>query len=291
LISESFVKKFGLKTNNHPKPYPLGWLKEKSQIHVTKQCRLKFSITSNYIDEVDLDMISLDICGIVLGSPYLYDRDVLFYRKEHMYHLIKDGIKYIVRAHKTQNHLNKINANQMKHLISSSKRYILMSIKEQHKDLKDTCSGCEIQYEGNLVNKIDSFQDLVKKPKHVLHNKEISHEMQLIFDASNNGMCHKSVVECKEIKKQFSWMEFMRHSSSPYISPIILAHKQNGTWGMCVNFKVDSCKQKNFSALIDQKQPYEVKTDAKGDVMETVIHIDYQLLQYFQSYTKLQQSH
>ena len=39
LISESLVKQLVLKTNNHPKSYPLGWLKEKSQIHVTKQCR------------------------------------------------------------------------------------------------------------------------------------------------------------------------------------------------------------------------------------------------------------
>ena len=106
---------------------------------------VKFAITSNYIDEVDLDVIPLDICGIVLGSPYLYDHDVVFYRKEHMYHLKRYGIKYIVQAHKTQDHLNLINANQMKCLISSSKRYILMSIKEQHKDLKDTCSGCEFQ--------------------------------------------------------------------------------------------------------------------------------------------------
>ena len=81
LSYESLVKQLGLKTHNHPKPYPLGWLKEQSQIHVTKQCRLKFAITSNYIDEVDLDVIPLDICGIVLGSLYLYDGDAIFYRK------------------------------------------------------------------------------------------------------------------------------------------------------------------------------------------------------------------
>ena len=65
-------------------------------------------------------MIPLDICGIVLGSPYLYDHDAIFYRKEHKSHLKKYGIGYIVRAHKTKNHLDLINANQMKRLISSS---------------------------------------------------------------------------------------------------------------------------------------------------------------------------
>ena len=100
-----------MKTHNDPKPYPLGWLKEQSQIHVTKQCWFKFAITSNYIDEVELDVILLDICGIILVSPYLYDRDAIFYRKEHVYHLNKDGIKYIIRAHKIKDHLNLINAN------------------------------------------------------------------------------------------------------------------------------------------------------------------------------------
>ena len=58
-------------------------------------------------------MVPVDICGVVLGSPYLYDRDALFYKREHIYHLKKDGVEFIVRAHRNKNHLN-INANQMK---------------------------------------------------------------------------------------------------------------------------------------------------------------------------------
>ena len=87
--------------------------------------------------------------------------------------------------------------------------------------------------------------------------------------------------------------EFMRPSSSPYGSPIDLVPKKNGTWGMCVDFKVfDSLKQKNFTSLLDHKQPFEVKTDASGNTMgkEIVIHIDHHQLQYLQSHTKLQQS-
>ena len=61
---------------------------------------------------------------------------------------------------------------------------------------------------------------------------------------------------------------------------------------MCVDFKVfDSFKKKKFTTLLDHQQPFEVKIDASGYAMEIVIHIDYQLLQYFQSYTKLQQYH
>ena len=74
LISKSIVNKFGLETKSHPNPYPLGWLCDNAKLNVTKQCRVIFSIASKIIDEVDMDVVPLDICGIVLGSSYLYDR-------------------------------------------------------------------------------------------------------------------------------------------------------------------------------------------------------------------------
>jgi hypothetical protein len=74
LIYEALIKKIGLEMKPHVKPYPLGWVCDKETLNVTKQCRVIFAISSKLIDEVDLDFVPLDICGIVLGSPYLYDR-------------------------------------------------------------------------------------------------------------------------------------------------------------------------------------------------------------------------
>jgi hypothetical protein len=82
LISEALVKKMGIETKPHPKPYPLGWVCDKEKLNVTKQCRVIFSIASKLIDEVDLDVVSLDMCGIVLGSPYLYHRKGVFFHHE-----------------------------------------------------------------------------------------------------------------------------------------------------------------------------------------------------------------
>lgn len=73
LISEEVVKKLNLATTPHPKPYLLGWVCNYAQLQVTKQCKLKFTITANFVDEVEVDVVPLDICGLVLGSPYLYN--------------------------------------------------------------------------------------------------------------------------------------------------------------------------------------------------------------------------
>jgi hypothetical protein len=80
LMSEVTIKNLGLETIPHPKPYPLGWVCDDAKLQVTRQCRLKFAIASKLVDEVELGMVLLDICGIILGIPYLYDRNVFFFR-------------------------------------------------------------------------------------------------------------------------------------------------------------------------------------------------------------------
>ena len=91
---------------------------DNAQLHVTRKCKLKFAITANFIDEVELDVVPLDICGIVLGSPYLYDRKVIFHRHENKYHLFKDGLEYIMRAHSKKLNLSLVNVGQMKILVN-----------------------------------------------------------------------------------------------------------------------------------------------------------------------------
>ena len=69
LISDDLVKKLNLKTILPPKPYPFGWICKDTNIHDTRKCILRFAITTNFIDEVELDVVPLDISRIVLGSP------------------------------------------------------------------------------------------------------------------------------------------------------------------------------------------------------------------------------
>ena len=102
LISESLVKKLRLEVKPHLKPYPLGWIHEKLKFNVTKKCKVKFVIDSELVDEVELDVIPLDIYGIVLGIPYLYERKEVLFRHENKYQIKKYGVEYIVRAHKTK---------------------------------------------------------------------------------------------------------------------------------------------------------------------------------------------
>ena len=60
------------------------------QIKVMKQCKIKFVASSYFIDEVELDVVPINVCIVVFGSPYMHMRDAIFMRRKNQYHLIKD---------------------------------------------------------------------------------------------------------------------------------------------------------------------------------------------------------
>lgn len=52
-----------------------------------------------------VDVIPLDICGVILGNPYLWDIDALYYRRLNKYKLVKDGKDYLVIPQKRKKKL------------------------------------------------------------------------------------------------------------------------------------------------------------------------------------------
>ena len=91
----------------------------------------RFAITAHFIDMVELDVVPLDITGVVSGSPYLYDRIDIFHRHENKYHLFKDSKEYIVRAHRKKIDSYLVNAGKMKRLVNASQKLTLMMIKQR----------------------------------------------------------------------------------------------------------------------------------------------------------------
>jgi hypothetical protein len=127
LISEELVKQLGLKTQVHHKPYTLKWISNHHQMHITKQCTIKFAISSKYVDEVTCDVVSLRECGMVLGSPYLYDRKAIFYRTKNQYQLTKAGQDYVVHAHHVKANKTLQTMEQLKKAVQASNKPIIVS--------------------------------------------------------------------------------------------------------------------------------------------------------------------
>jgi hypothetical protein len=71
LIYEAIFKRLGFNTRPHKKTYPLGWVCDDAKLQVTKQCNIRFAITTKFFGEVDLDVVPLDICDIMMQTPLL----------------------------------------------------------------------------------------------------------------------------------------------------------------------------------------------------------------------------
>jgi hypothetical protein len=179
LISEDTVKKLKLETIPHPKPYPLDWTCDNAKLQVTRRCKLRFAITTNFIDEVELDVIPLDICGIVLGSPYLYDRKAIFHRHENKYHLFKNEVEYNVRAHTKKMNLSLVNAGQMKRLVNASKNFVLLMIKPKDDIENEVFQGCDAKLKSDLYEVVNQYDEMFKEPKGLPPKRGIQHEIQL----------------------------------------------------------------------------------------------------------------
>jgi hypothetical protein len=192
LISEETVKKLKFETSQHPKPYPLGWICDNAKLQVTRKCKIRFSITANFVDEVELDVIPLDICGIVLGSPYLYDRKAIFYHRENKYHLFKDGIEFIVRAHTKKMNLSIINAGQMKRLVNASKNFVLLMIKPKDDVENKEFLGCDEKLKFSLFEVVNQYDDMFKEPKGLPQKEESNMKF------SYNKIVHFQTLVCIE---------------------------------------------------------------------------------------------
>jgi len=79
---------------------------------------------------VEVDVVLLDVCGVVFGGIYMYIRDASFMRRENKYCLIRDGNSFIINTHKFKSNISLVIANEAKKLISSSRKFVLLFLRE-----------------------------------------------------------------------------------------------------------------------------------------------------------------
>ena len=96
IIFRTMVTKLGLKTEKHPSPYKIGWIKRGAETKVTETCRIQLSIGKNYVDEITCDVVKIDAYHMILGRPWQYDVDITYKGKDNVYVFMRGGQKVVL---------------------------------------------------------------------------------------------------------------------------------------------------------------------------------------------------
>jgi hypothetical protein len=92
LVSADFVAKIGLTTRLHTHPYYIKWLNNRIKAKVTHTTRVHFSI-GTYHDCADCDVVPMQSCSLLLGHPWEFDTDAIYYGRSNKYTLMHNGKK------------------------------------------------------------------------------------------------------------------------------------------------------------------------------------------------------
>jgi hypothetical protein len=96
VVAVTMVEKLKLKTEDHPEPYKLQWLRKGNEVKVNKRCLVEFSIGKNYKDVVVCDIVPMDVCHLLLGRPWQYDRKIKYDGFKNTYYFEKNGVKVLL---------------------------------------------------------------------------------------------------------------------------------------------------------------------------------------------------
>ena len=95
VVSASTVERLKFPVKPHPQPYKVAWINNIS-IPVNQRCLISLSY-GVYSDSIWCDVLPMNVAHIILGRPWLYDRDVHHCRKENTYSFMLKNQKVVLK--------------------------------------------------------------------------------------------------------------------------------------------------------------------------------------------------
>jgi hypothetical protein len=241
VVAATMVEKLKLKTEDHPEPYKLQWLRKGNEVKVNKRCLVEFSIGKNYKDAVVCDIVPMDACHLLLGRPWQYDRKTKHDGFKNTYSFEKDGVKVLLVPLKMV-HVPKPSFGEGTNLLTRS---------GVEKALMENGEGFAIvvreekeptEIPPSLIPFLKEFSDVV--PEEIPHGLPPMRDMQHCIDLvpgsvlPNKPAYRLNPKEHEELQRQVEELiekGLVRESMSPCAVPALLVPKKDGSWRMCID--------------------------------------------------------
>ena len=86
-------EKMALEIEKHLNSYRLEWLKKGNEVIVSKRCLVSFSIGHRFKDKMWCDVVAMDVCHLLLGRPWYYDRGAHHDERKNTYSFMIGKVK------------------------------------------------------------------------------------------------------------------------------------------------------------------------------------------------------
>ncbi|GJY98032.1 RNA-directed DNA polymerase [Tanacetum coccineum] len=239
VISTYMVEKLGMKTEDHPEPYQLTWLKKGNIVKVSKRCLVLFSIGKNYKDKVWCEVIPMDAAHILLGRPWQFDRKTKHDGFQNTYSFKKDGVNItLVPFDSRQTQVEGSNLFMKKTdfegLMKTSPYVFTLVVVEEN----EIISEAPLQVQPLLRE----FADVIPNdiPPGLPAMRDIQHCIDFIpgFVNPNKPAYRMNPKEFAELQRQVTELlekGLIRESMSSCAVPALLVPKHGGTFRMCID--------------------------------------------------------
>jgi hypothetical protein len=127
LVTIEMVEKLEMETTTHPRPYKVSWLQKGHQVMVIKQCLVGFKICG-YRDEILSDVIPMDVCHVLLGRPWQFDKNFIHDGRKSTYTLEKNGRTHMLLPIEEKKIKEEANTN----ILLMSGKELLSEVKREH---------------------------------------------------------------------------------------------------------------------------------------------------------------
>jgi hypothetical protein len=298
LVSNEMVEKLALETHRHPSPYKVSWLQKGHQVCVTKQCLVNFKM-GEYRDEIMCDVIPMDVCHVLLGRPWQFDRNVVHDGRMNTYTLEKDGRTHTLLPGKDK----KVEPEVTSTILLMSGKELLTKLEKNEDPQFFVVRKPRIVLTSTRVDDLpDEIQELLGEfadiivdelPHSLPPVRSVSHHIDLVPRASlsNKAAYRLTPQENEEVKRQVQDLldkGLVRESLSPCAVPTVLSPKKDGGWRMCTDSRainkitiryrfplprmddlMDCLSGANYFSNIDLKSGYHQIRMREGDEWKT----------------------
>jgi hypothetical protein len=199
-----------------------------------------------YRDEILCDVIPMDVCHVLLGRPWQFDRNVVHDERMNTYTLEKDGRTHTLLLGKDK----KVEPEVTSMIFLMSGKELLTELEKNEDPQFFVVRKPRIVLTSTRVDDLpDEIQELLGEfvdiivdelPRSFPPMRSVSHHIELIPGESlpNKAAYRLTPQENEEVKRQVQDLQdkgLVRESLSPCVVPIVLSPKKDGGWRMCTD--------------------------------------------------------